>query len=305
MGTPEFAVPTLELLHTNGYTPATVVTQPDRPGGRGLKLRPSPVKRFALEHGIPLLQPESVKSSGFAAQIREIEPDLIVVVAFSILPPDVFTIPRMGAINLHASLLPAYRGAAPFQRALMAGASETGVTTFFLKKKVDTGDMILQRKIDIGPNETAGELHDRLMILGAESVLETVRRIESGTVEAMPQDDRLASAAPKIKKVDWPIDWTGSALDVHNHVRGLSPYPAARARLLDTDLKVLETRRVNGSGPPGEVLESNGRLVVACGRNAVSIIHLQRAGKARMPVADFLRGFPVPVGSRMELLASV
>jgi methionyl-tRNA formyltransferase len=300
MGTPEFAVATLEKLHTNNFSPVAIVTQPDRPGGRGLKLRPSPVKSFSLEHGIPVMQPESVRSPEFARQVAEVNPDLIVVVAFSILPPEVFTIPKRGAINLHASLLPAFRGAAPFQRALMAGAAETGVTTFFLKEKVDTGDMIVQRKIPIGPNETAGQLHDRLMILGADVVLETVRMIDSGSVTVTPQDDRLASPAPKIKKSDWPVDWSRSAADVHNHVRGLSPYPAARARLRGTELKVFETRRVTGRGEQGEVLRADTELIIACGRDAVSILEIQRAGKGRMKAAAFLRGFEVAVGDRME-----
>ncbi len=305
MGTPAFAVPSLAALVEAGFAPAAVVTVPDTPQGRGLALQPSAVKRAAERHGIKkTLQPESLRDPAFIEALAALAPDVLAVVAFRILPPEVYALARKGAFNLHASLLPAFRGAAPIARALMAGADETGVTTFFLKPQVDTGEIILQRRVPVGPDETAGELHDRLSSLGAEAVVETVRRIAAGTAAATPQDDRLASPAPKLFRDDARVDWTKSARAVHDHVRALSPHPAAWTTLGGDGFKLFRTRveaERGVLGMPGEALGADGRLVVGCGAGAVEILDLQREGKRRVPAADFLRGRPVQPGERFGL----
>ena len=227
MGTPDFAVPSLEILISNGFILQTVVTAPDRPQGRGLEVRPTPVKTAALRHGLPLLQPESLKDPSFVAAVSSLHPDLIVVVAFRILPREVFSIPRYGAFNLHASLLPQYRGAAPINWAIINGETTTGVTTFFLEEKVDTGGIILQAKLPIGSDDDAGSIHDKLARLGADAVLRTVRLIESGKPAPVPQDNTLATPAPKIFPNDCRIRWDMPAERVRNFIRGLSPFPAA------------------------------------------------------------------------------
>lgn len=300
MGTPEFAVPSLERLVENGYAPAAVVTGPDRPRGRGQQMTPTPVKEAALRLGIEtILQPESVKDPAFANRIAALRPDVIVVVAFRILPPEVYEQARLGAFNLHGSLLPKYRGAAPIHRAVMAGETETGVTTFFLRQQVDTGDLILQRKMSIGPDETTGEVHDRMMELGADVVLETVRRIEAGQADPQPQDDTEATPAPKLFREDGETPWGASAAVVHNHVRGLSPYPGAWTHHGYTLLKLYRTRRAEGGGEPGEILEADNHLVVACGEGAVEILELQQEGRRRLAAVDFLRGYPLSTGDRL------
>ncbi len=301
MGTPAFAVPSLERLVEHGYRPVAVVTGPDRPRGRGRKPTPTPVKEAALRLGIDrLLQPESVKDPAFADEIAALAPDVLVVVAFKILPPAVYTQARLGAFNLHGSLLPRYRGAAPIHRAVMAGETETGVTTFFLQQQVDTGAMILQRPMAIGPDETAGEVHDRMMYLGADAVLETVRRIEAGAAVAQPQDDTLATPAPKIFPEDARIPWARPAGAVHNHVRGLSPHPGAWTCHGETLLKVYRTRQAAGAGTPGTVLEAGPRLLVACGEGAVEVLELQQEGRRRLKAAAFLNGYDLPVGARLD-----
>ncbi|QXD16427.1 methionyl-tRNA formyltransferase [Rhodocaloribacter litoris] len=301
MGTPAFAVPSLERLVAHGYRPVAVVTGPDRPRGRGQKHTPTPVKEAARRLGIEtILQPESVKDPAFAAAVAALKPDLIVVVAYRILPPAVYQTARLGAFNLHGSLLPRYRGAAPIHRAVMAGETETGVTTFFLQEKVDTGNIILQKRLSIGPDETAGEVHDRMMELGADAVLETVRLIEAGRANATPQDDRLATPAPKIFKEEARIPWDRTAAEVHNHIRGLSPQPGAWTLHGDTLLKLYRSRRTEGAGTPGTVLEAGDRLVVACGEGAVEVVELQREGHRRLPAPDFLRGYPLREGDRLH-----
>ena len=300
MGTPAFAVPSLERLVEHGYTPVAVVTGPDRARGRGRSVTPTAVKEAALRLGITtILQPESVKDPAFAEEVATLEPDVIVVVAFKILPPDVYTQARQGAFNLHGSLLPRYRGAAPINRAVMAGDTETGVTTFFLKKKVDTGAMILQRSMAIGPDETAGEVHDRMMVLGADAVLETVRRIDAGTVETQAQDDSLATPAPKIFPEDGEIPWEDAAARVHNHIRGLSPYPGAWTHHGETKLKIYRSQRAEGVGAPGEVLEAGPRLVVACGEGAIEVLTVQQQGRRRLGAGAFLNGYALSEGDRL------
>ena len=300
MGTPEFAVPSLDALVEAGLAPVAVVTVPDRPAGRGQTLRASDVKAAAERHGIAVLQPESLKDAAFQKRLEALAPDVIAVVAFRILPPAVYETARLGAFNLHGSLLPAYRGAAPIARALMDGVSETGVTTFLLKPSVDTGDVILRRRTPVGPDETAGDVHDRLAQIGAEAVVETVRRLAAGEAPAEAQDDALASAAPKLFRDDARLDWSAGAQRVHDHVRALAPHPGAWTEWTpeggDAEtLKVLRTRVADarlpdGRGAPGEVVEAGPRLVVACGEGAVEVLEAQRQGKRRMPAADLLNG---------------
>lgn len=300
MGTPEFAVPSLEALIEAGYVPEAVATGPDRPRGRGQKMTPTPVKKAAQQAGIErILQPESVKDPSFAEAVGALAPDVIVVVAFKILPPAVFTKAKEGAFNLHGSLLPKYRGAAPINRAVMNGETETGVTTFFLKEKVDTGDIILQKQMFIGPNETAGEVHDRMKHLGAEAVVETVQQIEAGTVATTSQNDADATPAPKIHTEECEIPWEEAASDVHNHIRGLSPYPGAWTLHDGTRLKVYRSRLAEGTGAPGTVLHADDRLVVACGEGAVEVVTIQQPGRSRLAAADFLHGYDLTVGDRL------
>ncbi|MXZ58842.1 MAG: methionyl-tRNA formyltransferase [Rhodothermaceae bacterium] len=301
MGTPDFAVPSLRALVENGYRPVAVVTGPDRPRGRGRKLQPAAVKQAAQRFGIKtLIQPESVKDPAFAAQINDLNCDLQIIVAFRILPPEVFTCAKLGAFNLHASLLPKFRGAAPINRALMAGVTETGVTTFFLKPAVDTGNIILQWPTVVPTDETAGSLHDRLAKLGARAVLETTRRIATGNVQGCPQDNSLATAAPKIFRDDCRIRWTDSADQVHNHCRGLSPYPGAWTPWKSGTLKILGSRVTEGTGSPGTVLRSDGHIVVACKTGAISITHLQAPGQRVLAAKDFLNGHPIVPGSHLS-----
>ena len=291
MGTPEFAVASLDALVAAGLAPAAVVTVPDRPAGRGQTLRASDVKEAALRHGIPILQPESLQDADFQAELEALEPDILAVVAFRILPRAVYETARLGAFNLHGSLLPAYRGAAPIARALMDGVAETGVTTFLLKPSVDTGDVLLVRTTPVGPDETAGDVHDRLAQIGAEAVVETVRMLAAGTAEPQPQDDSRASPAPKLFRDDARIDWHQPAQRVHDHVRALSPSPGAWTTWGAETLKVLRTRLVDGpTDAPGTVTEAGPRLVVACAEGAVEVLEAQREGKKRMPAADLLRG---------------
>jgi len=300
MGTPEFAVPSLNQLVDAGYPPIAVATAPDRPRGRGQQLSPTAVKKAAQQHDLhPILQPESVKSEAFAADVAALEPDVIVVVAFKILPPAVYQQARLGAFNLHGSLLPRYRGAAPINRAVMDGAAETGVTTFFLEPQVDTGQVILKKRMAIGPDETAGEVHDRMMHLGADAVVETVRRIEAGTADPQPQDDTKATPAPKIHREDCGIPWEAPAETVHNFIRGLSPYPGAWTYHEDTQLKVYRSKLRSGSGAPGEVLSTDDALVVACETGAVACTEVQQQGKRRMAAPDFLNGYPIAPGDQL------
>lgn len=316
MGTPDFAVPSLERLVEAGYVPVAVVTGPDRPRGRGQEVTPTPVKMAAQRLGIStILQPESVRSPDFAEEIRQLRPDVIVVVAFRILPPEVFQAASRGAFNLHGSLLPKYRGAAPINHAIMNGESETGVTTFFLRPEVDTGNIILQKTMPIGPDDTAGDVHDRMMHLGAEAVVETVRLIESGEARAAPQDDSEATPAPKIFRDDCRIDWGRPATAVHNQIRGLSPYPGAWTTYKGRLIKIYRTRvHTDPSEPeaasrsrqdvhtaakepaPGEILEAGDRLLVAAKDGVLEILELQQEGKRRLPAKDFLLGMPVEVG---------
>ena len=301
MGTPDFAVPSLDALVDAGLAPVRVVTVPDRPAGRGRRLRESAVKKAASRHGIPVLQPENLKDPEFGRELEALKPDILAVVAFRILPREVYETARLGAFNLHGSLLPAYRGAAPINRAIMDGVTETGVTTFFLRARVDTGDVILRERTPVGPDETAGDVHDKLAVLGAEAVVETVRRIAAGTAEAQPQDDSLASPAPKIFREDAEIDWARPAGEVHNHVRGLAPYPGAWTTWNGETLKILRTALPEHSknAAPGTVVVMDGRMWVACAEGSVEVLEAQRQGKRRMEIADFLNGTEIETASRL------
>ena len=296
MGTAEFAVPSLDALLAAGYPIPVVVTAPDKPQGRGLAMRPSQVKRLALSAGLPVLQPPLLKDPSFADAIRALDPDLIVVVAFRILPPSVFTIPRLGSMNLHASLLPRYRGAAPINRAIMMGETETGVTTFLLDEKIDTGGILLQERIPVFPDDDAGSLHDRLEHIGAEVVLRTVRLIEQGKAVPRTQDSSVASPAPKIFHEDCRILWEKPANVIRNQIRGLSPAPGAFFHHADRTIKAFRANVAEGRALPGHVNAGKDFLHVGTGEGLLSLEELQMEGRKRMPVAEFLRGYPVQSG---------
>ena len=294
MGTPEFAVPSLEILLGNNYRVAAVVTAPDKPRGRGRQVSFTPVKECALKHSLPLLQPESLRSPDFISALSAFRPDLFIIVAFRILPSEVFSIPAKGAFNLHASLLPKYRGAAPINWAIINGEKESGVTTFFLREKVDTGNIILQARVAIPESMTAGELHDTLSDVGAEIVLQTVRLIEIGKVQPRQQDDSLSTPAPKIFTDDCRINWSLSSEAVHNFIRGLSPHPAAWTMHDGTMLKIYRAEnsefRIQNS-EAGTVNISDRRMFVAAGSGTISVLELQQEGKKKMSAEEFLRGY--------------
>lgn len=301
-GTPEFAVASLDALVNGGYNVVAVVTMPDKPAGRGKHLAQSDVKRYAVEHGLRLLQPERLKDENFVEALRACRADLFIVIAFRMLPEVVWTMPPLGTFNLHASLLPRYRGAAPINRAVMNGDTVTGVTTFMLKHEIDTGDVLRQESIDIGPDENAGSVHNRLMALGAELTVDTVEHIVAGDLRPTPQDqlvkDTEATPAPKIFKADCRIDWEKSAEEIHNHVRGLAPYPAAWTELAGAEgeapmsVKILATRRSADSAElaPGHFALAGKRVLAGCGSGSLEIVELQPAGKRAMSAADFVRG---------------
>ena len=304
-GTPDFAVESLRRLVEGGYNIVGVVTMPDKEAGRGHKLLQSPVKQYAIEHGLRLLQPERLKNPQFVEELRSLKADLQIVIAFRMLPEVVWNMPPLGTFNLHASLLPKYRGAAPINWAVINGETETGVTTFFLKHEIDTGDIIQQRRIPIGDNDNVGIVHDKLMMMGADMVIETVDAIINGTVKPIPQDELCkagteASPAPKIFKDTCKIDWDKTMHEVRNLVRGMSPYPAAWTEITDSTgithtAKIFEvslTDEPQACRPAGEMWsDKSGRLLVACRDGVISIDQLQLAGKKRMSAADFLRGF--------------
>ncbi len=292
-GTPDFAIPSLKILIENNYDIVAVITVPDKQKGRGLKLEPSPVKKFALKNNLPLLQPEKLTDENFQNQLKELEPDLGVIVAYRILPVQVYTIPSKGTFNLHASLLPKYRGPAPIQWALINGESETGVTTFFLKEKVDTGNIILQRKVEIEDEDNFQTLHDKLSVIGAELVLETVKKIESGDVHPVPQNEGEASLAPKITKEICRINWNQSAIKIHNLVRGLSPHPAAFTYLENKMIKIFKTKMKSEQSfnSPGVVEIVDSELLVNTTDNLISILELQPESRRRMSAKEFLLGY--------------
>jgi len=293
MGTPDFSLPSLKILLESKHKILAVVSQPDKERGRGKKVSFTPVKQFAVENNIPVYQPEKLKDNEvFVEQMKALQPDLFVVVAFRILPKEVFEIPKFGSFNLHGSYLPKYRGAAPIQWALINGETETGLTTFKLAEKVDTGNIYLQQKLDIYPEDNFETLHDRMSELGAKRVLDTVNLIESGNYELKQQDDLLASPAPKITKEICLIDWNKSATEIHNLVRGLSPHPAAFFIYHDKVIKVYKTEVVAGINlKPFQFHQTKTELIIGCGGDALRILEIQQEGKKRMGIVEFLRGF--------------
>ena len=293
MGTPDFSIPSLKILFENKHNILAVVTQSDKERGRGQKVSFTPVKQFAVDNRIPVYQPEKLKGNiEFIEQMKFLQPDLFVVVAFRILPKEVFDIPKYGSFNLHGSYLPAYRGAAPIQWAIINGETETGLTTFKLAEKVDTGNIYLQEKLPIFPEDNFETLHDRMSELGAKMVLDTVDLIDSGSYDLKPQDDSLASPAPKIIKEICLIDWNKPATEIHNLVRGLSPHPAAYFLYKEKVIKIYKTEICKELNlKPLEFFQTKNELIVGCGKDAIQILEIQQEGKKRMSVEEFLRGF--------------
>lgn len=302
MGTPEFAVPSLKALCENGYNVVGVFTQPDRPKGRGNKLAASPVKEYALQQGIAVYQPERIRRDG-VEDLRALAPDLCVTAAFGqILSQEILDIPPMGNINVHASLLPRHRGSAPINWAILQGDAQAGVTTMMMDKGIDTGDMLLKSATDVLPGETAGELTLRLSEMGARLLLDTLRSLEAGTLERIPQDESLMTYDPMLDKSMGVIDWSMAAKDVVNRVHGLNPWPGCSTAWQGGRLKILRAAVREGAGQAGEVIVSDPKagLIVACGTGAVEIVQLQAPGGKLMNAKDYLRGHPVAVGTVLK-----
>ena len=299
MGTPDFAVPTLERLADSRHTVLAAVTNPDRPKGRGRKLAASPVKDKAQALELPIMQPESVNDAQLQTELTALAPDLFIVVAFSILPKTLLAVPRIGSVNLHPSLLPAYRGAAPIVWAIANGEQETGISTFLLNPRVDAGDILMQRRIAIAPDETAGQLEARLCPLGADMVLETVDSLENGSLTPLPQNHRGITRAPKLSKEDGRIDWSQSAVLINNRIRGFNPFPGAFTTLAGQPLKVHRAQPTEGTDTPGQVIQADARngLLVACGQGALSLKSVQLPGKAPIEISAFLLGNPIAAGT--------
>ncbi|WP_373499523.1 methionyl-tRNA formyltransferase [Desulfococcus sp.] len=311
MGTPDFAVPGLRALHESRHAVSLVVTQPDRPKGRGRKIHPPPVKTAALDLGYDVLQPHAMGDPEFVDRLKTIGPDYLVVIAYGkILPRSLIGLPRVGAVNIHASLLPKYRGPAPIQRAVINGEKETGVTAMLMDAKLDTGDILLAEKTQIEPDDTSGTLHDRLARMGAALLLTALDQYGSGEIRPIPQDHSLATYAPMIEKNDGHIDWSLPAAAIECKIRGMDPWPGAFVFLDDNRLKIFKARTLPGelspssgaplsSAPwPGTVLQGfPDELRVAAGIGALSILELQGASGKRLKIHDFLRGFPIPPGT--------
>jgi methionyl-tRNA formyltransferase len=301
MGTPEFAVPAMQKLIDRGELVVAVVTQPDRPKGRGQRLASPPVKILAEGHGIAVLQPAKVRAPEFIEIMRELRPDLIVVVAFGqILPKALLDIPRFGCINVHASLLPCYRGAAPINRCIINGDAETGVTIMQMDVGLDTGGMLLKKVTPIDPDEDARALHDRLAVIGAEALTETLDLLLNGKITPEKQDDGLASFAPMLKKEDGQIEWNSDPQTIRNLVRGLTPWPGAYTFLGGKTLKIYSCRVAGGSGIPGTILQADrSGLVIACSSDSLLVDELQLEGKKRLSVKDFLAGYNIKPGTML------
>lgn len=302
MGTPEFAVPSLDILISNHYNVVGVVTVPDKPAGRGQQIHESAVKKYAVSKGIKVLQPVKLKDPEFIQELKNLNADLQIVVAFRMLPEEVWNMPRLGTYNLHGSLLPKYRGAAPINWAIINGETESGVTTFKLKHEIDTGNTLYQSKVKITDTTTAGELHDELMIVGAELILKTVRAIESGNIELKTQDDSLAIHAPKIFKETCKINWNKTPTQIYNLIRGLSPYPAAYTEFKDTQGNLVSLKIFSSLKRKSAHIQANGLVTtdnktcidVACNGGYISVRELQLQGKKRMTTEEFLRGYKFP-----------
>ena len=297
MGTPDIAATCLNKILADGFEVVGVYTQPDRPKGRGMKLVASPVKQIALEKGIPVFQPENFREEETVEQLRQLQPDVCAVVAYGrILPQKVLDVPTKGCVNIHASLLPQYRGSAPYQWAVLDGRKQTGVTAQHMVLQMDAGDIIDTAVTDIGENETAGELLDRLAVLGAELLSSTLKKFENGTVTATAQDESQVSFAPMLDKSMCPIDWNRTAQQVHDQVRGLHPWPVATMVLQGQSFKVHATRIAEGRGTPGQILGlTKTGLKIACAEGAVEILQLQAEGGKRMSAPDYFRGHPLEI----------
>ena len=304
MGTPDFAVPTLHLLSQKGYDVALVVTQPDRPKGRGRKLVPPPVKVKALELNLEVTQPSTLKSKEFTDQIKRIQPDFLVVIAFGhILSEKILQLPKFGAINIHASLLPEYRGPAPIQWAIINGDSQTGITTMFMDKGMDTGNVLLTEKEPILPEDTAATLHDRLANSGADLLIRTLKDYAAHKLKPIVQDHSKATYAPLLKKQDGHIDWQRPAEELEPFIRGMTPWPGAFTFHNETRLKIFKAAPIpeNISEAAGTILKAfPDELRVATGRGALSILEIQGPSGKRLDVADFLRGYPLPPGTILK-----
>ncbi|MFW8601492.1 methionyl-tRNA formyltransferase [Desulfobacterota bacterium M19] len=301
MGTPDFAVPALHILLERGEEVAAVVTQPDRRRGRGRKLSPPPVKKLALEIGIPVLQPEKIKGV-LAGLLRPLRPDLIIVAAYGrILPEEVLELPPRGCINIHGSLLPRLRGAAPIQRAILNGDTETGITTMLMAAGLDTGDILLSSSLPIGADDTSGTLFTAMADLGAGLLADTLDALEAGTLTPRPQDDKLATLAPPLLKEEAVIDWQRPAAAVSCQIRGLDPWPLAYTMLGDKRLRLFRPRVIKGQrGQPGTIITADKRgLLVACGSDALLIQEVQLDGGKRMPVTSFIQGRSLPAGKML------
>ena len=295
MGTPDIAATCLKKIIEDGMDVVAVYTQPDRPKGRGMKMVFPPVKEVAIAHDLPVFQPEHFREDETVQQLQGLQPDVLAVVAYGrILPQRVLDIPKLGCINIHASLLPQYRGSAPYQWAVLDGLAETGVSAQYMAAQMDAGDVIGVAKTPIGENETAGQLLDRLTVLGADLLRDTLHQVENGTAVATKQDESAVTYAPMLDKSMCPIDFTKSARQIHNQVRGLHPWPVAIMELKGQRFKVHETRVLDRSGKPGEILELNKQgLVIACGEGAIEIRQLQAEGGKRMAAPDYFRGHPL------------
>lgn len=290
LGTPEFAVASLEALILHQFNVVAVVTAPDKPSGRGLKLTPSPVKLCAEKHGIPVLQPEKLKDPQFLQELSEFKADLQFVVAFRMLPEVVWNMPPLGTYNLHGSLLPKYRGAAPIHWSVMNGDLETGVTVFKLKHEIDTGDIILRKTIPIGQSETTSEVHDRMMFVGAEALAEAAKMIERQEIKFLPQREDEVSLAPKLFKETCLIDWSQSVEIVYNKIRGLAYFPGAYFLFQGKTVKLYATRKSSVKLHPGEIKETDQKLLIGCMDGSLEILEIQVEGKRKMEIGEFLRG---------------
>ena len=300
MGTPDFAVPCLQRLLEDGHEVPAVFTQPDKPVGRHAVLTPPPVKQLALSHGIPVYQPTKMRDGTVAALLRELAPDCLVVVAYGrILPQEILDVPPRGCVNIHGSLLPRYRGAAPIQWSVIRGETVTGVTSMFMDAGMDTGDIIDTLTTPIGENETAGELFERLAPLGARLLSTTLAAIADGTVTRRPQNDAEATMAPMLEKAMGRLNLTRPAQELHNQVRGMNPWPGAFCTAGGKTLKIHETRVAAGSGAPGTLLCAD-PVTVACGEGALQLVTVQPEGKPRMAAEAWLRGARLPQGARLE-----
>ena len=300
MGTPDFAVPALEkLAQSPDYTVAAVFTQPDKPKGRKMVMTPPDVKVCAEKLGIPVFQPSSMRSEEAYNSLKELNPDVIVVAAYGqILPQAVLDLPKFGCVNIHGSLLPKYRGAAPIQQSVLDGEKVTGVTTMLMDVGLDTGDILLKAETEIGENETAGELFDRLAVLGGELIVETLDKLKKGEITPQKQDESLATHTSKISKELCPIDFNKSAFEVHNKVRGLNPWPVAVTEIAGKTVKVYSSRVSDMSGAAGTILSLK-PFVVACGDKSVELIEIQPQGKKRMTAQAFLAGHKLNIGDKL------